>query len=125
MGMIKNKFNYDVYGENLLAGFKDTTWKQKNITHFKYRVRRIFRFGSETPQFKAEKAKWEKLIVRPILDDEETKVSAKKYQINITGSNAQTEATEKAIRRMFAEETNHFSNYEPVKFLADKNFGDL
>jgi hypothetical protein len=47
------------------------------------------------------------------------------YQIKITGYKSQIEAAEKEIRRMFAEETNHFSNYEPVKHLADKNFGDL
>ena len=80
MGMIKNKFNYDVYGENLLAGFEDTTWKQKNITHFKYRERRIFRFGKETPEFEAEKAKWKEMNVQP--EEESKEIVAISTKVN-------------------------------------------
>ena len=131
MCKIKSEFNYDVYGQNALTGFKDTTWRQKNVDHVNHRVRKIFRFGSQTPQFKAEKAKWAKLNARTNQAKEETKeinVSAStevNYQIKITGYKSQIEAAEKEIRRMFAEETNHFSNYGPVKNLGENNFRDL
>jgi hypothetical protein len=56
--MVKNGFFYDVYGSSQDSGLKNTTWSQKNITHAKHRVRKIFRFDSKTKEFQTIQPVW-------------------------------------------------------------------
>lgn len=124
----KNGFVYDVYGTSRDAAYDNSTWVQKNMTHENHRIRRIFRFGQTTQEFRTilrKQPEAKKLLEEESKTASIEKVTKVKSFLVFKGTKVQISEAKKELTKLFANEDNHMCKYEIDKHIPSTVFNEI